>query len=625
VVDHEEPRYTFIFAAATGKGSGTLRHAPVHSPEYPYFVRAELAADQPLVLAAGLKDDEESIKQVATNLAQAGMSALLDALKNQLAPIEAAGRTRSETYPDLVSFRRTVVRGLHSMIDESGAFRASLKAIYYLIWVRDAGFSFHYQAAAGWPHKLGKLCRLILDNPLYLRAEEGGTARRMFGQLIHRTYGKREEDGLYYVVWILFTHWTQHGHLEFMTADDWELIDEALDTVETLTWDADRGLYGEYTADETPAYGSYDHGWDHAIGKPTDGSDHISHEGHPVTRNYDVYFNLCMHSTHTMLAAMRREPKHLEQATKVWPELAKLLSRRKHGIPAYGELLLENGERRLCPHWGPSHSCCVWGLTMPNFAPLDDWEAVHTSVIDALAKSPDMHFVNGICSAMAATDTWFYPEGKLLSLHQRIVELANRSGRYLPMSGAMPEKFNAPEGDLYHDIRPQGFAMGAWLAAWSSLGLRRLPFGLALRPTCAFETIESYPWRGRELNFEFVATGRTLALEINGVRHEGTLQVPEACLVPGKNHIRLIQSTAQWPLWLRSSVQLDAVRSNGNELTYAFTSHGLAEIRFTPLHAEASIQTMGGSPLAFDSYEKKDGAVFRFNHFGQARLRLLRG
>ncbi len=71
----------------------------------------------------------------------------------------------------------------------------------------------------------------------------------------------------------------------------------------------------------------------------------------------------------------------------------------------------------------------------------------------------------------------------------KIKEQSNRPGKYLPMGGAMPEKIDIPDGLLYHDIRPQGFAIGSFLAAWSSLGVRRLPFGLAVRPTTAFQQL----------------------------------------------------------------------------------------------------------------------------------------
>jgi hypothetical protein len=407
---HAEPRHTFSFAAALGHGEGFLRHCHFSVAEQPTFTQARLSPGQTLAIGVGL--DSEPVLERLGPLALAGPDALLAATEAALTPVFALGRTRSARHPELTALRETVIRCLHSMIDESGAYRASLKEIYYLIWVRDGGFSYPYQAAAGWPHKLAEFCRFLLDNPNHV-TDPGLPPGRMFGQLIHRKLGKLEEDGLYYVVWSVFTLASQTGRRDFLTPADHALLDEALAWVEAITWDAERGLFGEFTADETAAHGARDHGWDYAIGQPA-GDSCIRHEGQPVTRNYDVYFNACMHSTYVMLAALRDDPAPLAKAARLWPELEKLLHERRDGIPTYGELLLADGHRVHPPYWGPAcgASCCVWGLSMPNFLPLADWDSVHAAVLDAIIAKPEMHFINGINSALAAVDTWLYPEDR---------------------------------------------------------------------------------------------------------------------------------------------------------------------------------------------------------------------
>jgi hypothetical protein len=617
-LQHAEPRYTFHFAAALGSGEGHFRHCHYHAEEQPVFSQAQVAPGQ--VLAIGIGLDTEAVTEALQTLSSRQPAALLAEVDAALAPHCASGHIRSRRFPELEALRSQVIRGLHSMIDESGACRASLKAIYYLLWVRDSGFAFAYQAAAGWPHKLPELCRLLLDNPNHI-TDADLPQGRMFGQLIHRKLGKLEEDGLYYVVWTLFTQWTQSDQLDRMSADDWALIDEALHWVETVTWDEQRGLFGEFTADETAAYGHRDHGWDYAIGKPG-GDHHLHHQGQPVVRNYDVYFNACMHSTYVRLAALRGDAACLKKAERLWPELAKLLAERSDGVPTYGELLLADGTRVHPTYWGPSAgaSCCVWGLSMPNFLPLADWDRVHAATLDAIIAKPEMHFINGICAAMSAVDPWCYPEEKLLALHRRLAAEAAKPGKYLPMGGAMPEKFNAPEGNLYHDIRPQGFAMGAWLAAWSSLGLRRLPYGLALRPTQAFETISDYPWQGRLLHFAFGPAGQGLALEIDGSRIEGTLQLPQARLRDG-SQIRLVAAPPQM-LWLRSSVRLNEIETDADGTRrYQFTAFGLSSITFSTPVASAQFTN-----IDHVTWSASDGLhTAHFTHFGDAILRCRQG
>jgi hypothetical protein len=618
-VAHAEPGRNFEFAAALApQSSGLFRHGPIHTPDFPRYSCAELAAGQLLVLGAGLAGEDIARRiTAAAAIPPADHLAAADAI---LAPHEAAGHIVAPAHPELSALRRKVVRGLHSMIDESGAYRASLKAIYYLIWVRDSGFSFAYQAASGWPHKLPELCRLLLDNPTTVQ-DPGLPNTRMFAQLVNRNLGKLEEDGLYYVVWSLFTHWTQFGRLDFASAADWALIDEALAWIEAVTWDESRGLYGSHWADETPGFGHRDQGWDYAIGQPAGSGEGIRHQGRPVSRNYDVYHNLCMHSIYCMLAALRNEPAFLNKAARVWPELQKLLNTRNDGVPVYGEVLMaDTGERLLSPHWGSASSCCVWGLTMPNLAPLADWDAVWAATLDAIIAKPDMHFINGICSAMAAVDPWYYNEKKLLALHQRLATETNTPGKYLPMGGAMPEKFGAPQGNLYHDIRPQGFAMGSWLAAWSSLGLRRLPHGLALRPTAAFERIENYLWRGHELTFQYGATGRNLALEINGERIEGTLQLPQNSINQDST-IQLVSSSPA-PLWLRSSVQLDRVTENGSRRCYHFQAYGLSQITFSAPPDEALLGNPTGAPVAGRWTSTVGLHTLHFTYFGALVLQI---
>ena len=343
-------------------------------------------------------------------------------------------------------------------------------------------------------------------------------------------------------------------------------------------------------------------------------------KGESVARNYDVYFNAAMHSAYMMMAAMRSDQSYAAKAARVWPELEKLLHNRTDGVPTYAEMLMVDGSRIQPSYWGPAAgaSCCVWGLSMPNFLPLKDWDSVHNAVLDAIIEKPEMHFVNGICSAISAVDTWTYSEEKIMELHQRLAKETAAPGKYLPMGGAMPEKFNAPQGNLYHDIRPQGFAMGAWLAAYSSLGLRRLSHGLALRPTAAFESISDYPWKGNSLHFEFAATGKALALEIDGEVVAGSLQVPEGLLKDGSK-IRLIEG-ASTSLMLRSTAGLQAVKATESTRTYSLTAYGLTRLTFSEAVDISGLSNEQNTAIAYKSFESDGLFHIDFEQAGGVEL-----
>lgn len=622
---HKEPAYAFEFTTCLGAGHGYLRHSPFRNKWSRHYCQANLSAGQLCVLGVGLLGDGSPERLRA--LASLSPVEHLSSTSATLDTIQLPGRTSGGTGDALHSFRDFLVRSLHSMIDDSGAFRASLKAIYYLIWVRDAGFAFAYQSAAGWPHKLPELCRLLLDNPTDARGE-GIPPGKMFAQLINRDYGKYEEDGIYYVLWTIFTHWTQHGSMGTVGTADKKLLRDAMAWVEAYCFDSSKGLFGGYFADETPAFLSRDYAWDFAIGKPA-GDEHIRHDGHRVLRSYDIYLNTLMHSAYCMLGALHADESLAEEYTAkaqhLWQRLEPLYADRKDGLPAYGDLLCEDDVVRRAFYWGPASSTYIWALSMPNFLPLQDRDAVSDALLNALLRKPKMHWINGICAAIAAVDPWVYGEQRLLQVLKMIHAEAQQPGTFLPMGGAMPEKLGAPQGNLYHDIRPQGFAMAAWLGAWASLGVRRLPYGLAVRPTAAYSTLQSYPWRKATVHFNFQVEDAPLELRVDGLPVAHTLQLPQDLLSPGEHQIALRGSQpSSEPLWLRSTVCLHAVAASPQSISYSCSAYGLSEIVISHCPDSCRLIAENGTELEIEKDKHPKGVVLRFHHIGKVDLLLVK-
>ena len=621
---HEEPAFRFHFIATAGEGAGVFRQSTVHAPWHSRYAQIQLGREQALVFAVGLEND--GILESAKSLAQHSRAAHLAEIQAHLHPHEKAGEIIAPAYPEMMALRRTVVRGLHSMIDDSAAFRASLKAIYYLIWIRDAAFTLAGMTAAGWPHKLAELTALHLDNPLFPMPEETDQRRR-FGQLIDSPYGKLEEDGWFYVVWTAFLHWVQTGEEVWFQGKYRILLEEALSWVEDHAWREESGLFEGYFADETPALGARDYAWDYAIGQPV-GNDHIRHEKRSMVRSRDIYLNTLMHSAYRMMAAVLPSADaalYEEKASRLWKNLARFYADRDAlGLPPYGELLDEAGIWHKIPHWGPATSIYVWALSLPNFLPLPERDALQGALLRELGKNPTMHWINGLSSAIAAADPWMHGETMQLDLLRRIVEESQKPGEFLPMGGAMPEKFAAPQGCLYHDIRPQGFAMGAWLGAWTSLGLRRLPFGLALRPTQAFAEIRSFQWRNTELDCIFGPQGRNIALEIDGKVIPETLQIPEDHIPPGRHTIRLVEAPPPVGLWLRSTVRLLAVNSTESDgafhTQWKCEAFGLSEIAIEGAAATWALRDNAGNAIPVETRCEAGCTLLSFSHRGIATL-----
>lgn len=615
---HAERGRTFMFHVAGPRGIH-FRHSPKPSPGNKVYSRGMLPSGQALVLDLLDPTDPSAL----TDPTDRSVEEWLARSEAWLAPVMAAGRLVAAVEPVLEQMRCLNQRGLAAMFDHSGAIRASLKSIYYLTWIRDAVFTAAGCVAAGWPHRLEALCHLLVRNPCHAKGA-GVPEGRMFAQLIHPDGGKYEEDGVFYVLWAVFLHWSHSGSDRFVSGVTLDLLREAVDWVDRRCFDPERGLYGGHFADETPAWGSRDHGWDHVTGKPLGGRDHIRAGEKPVVRSYDIYLNTLMHSVWSMLARITGEAASQHRADALWEKLQVFYADRKDGLPAYGDLvLLEGGEVREYA-WGPVSSVYVWALTLPNFLPLDDKDAVLACLLERLEAEPRMHWINGLCAAIAACDTWVSGEARALSLLLRISEDAMKPGAWHPMGGAMPEKFEAPQGSLYHDIRPQAFAMGAWLGALASLGIRHLPHGMALRPTQAYRGIENHEAFGRVFDVDFTPEAGGV-LRVNDQACPHTLQVPEALLRPGKNTLALGGRPTERPLLLRSDVKLIAVLREGNVVNYCLEAYGAAEVWFEGGGHGLSCVRNDGQSLEVTVSKQETLEIVRFTAWGAVRIKIVFG
>ena len=311
VVRHPDRGRAFEYAAALGPGPGRFRHQLVLDENRAIYARAELAAGQLLVLSAGLEG--EAIGEVARKAAERPASATLEANEAAIARDLSAGRFRLKGRPEMQKLLERNRRFALSMQDEGGFMRSTNQYIYYLLWYRDGGMNTAHLTMTGWPDPARQHVPFALANPNVSLEEPKG---RFFGQVMGGPLTKWEEDGLFYVVWPAFLHWTQTGDDSFVKGDSLKVMEEALDWLERYAFDPAKGLFGRYYFCETPLTGSRDYGWDNATGAPTDRFDSV-YEGKTITRSYDVYINALNHAVYLMLSAMETGPKadaYLEKA-----------------------------------------------------------------------------------------------------------------------------------------------------------------------------------------------------------------------------------------------------------------------------------------------------------------------
>ncbi|HYW95607.1 MAG TPA: hypothetical protein VE870_08475, partial [Bacteroidales bacterium] len=212
VVSHKDRGYTFHFAAVTGKGSGTFTHMLAVDRGRSIYARASLDAGQPIVISGEL--EESSPELIAKDLA--GMDPLSLTKENEANVDQAVsyGLVSFKDQPELQEISDLNRKIAWSMQDENGAMRSSSKYIYYLIWFRDGGMNTAHLAHSGWTDPAESQARIALQNPNISTEDPKG---KFFGQLMAGPITKWEEDGLFYVVWPAFEHWTMTGNDEFLS------------------------------------------------------------------------------------------------------------------------------------------------------------------------------------------------------------------------------------------------------------------------------------------------------------------------------------------------------------------------------------------------------------------------
>jgi hypothetical protein len=571
-VEHPDRGRLLRFVAATRPGGGRFLHQRDVDDGRSAYTRLEMSAGESLAVGGELAG--EPVAAWAREAAEADRAALLAATEVRVQEALSRGRIRLRERPQLQKVLDTNLRAVLSMQDESGAIRAAIRYIYYLIWVRDGALVAAPIAQAGLVDPLTRWNGFLLANPTTTEHEPKG---RFFGQLVNGRISKWEEDGLFWAVWSAFTHFTQTGERRFASGESLAVLRDATDWFERLTWDPTRGLFGRYHAGETPLSGSRGDGWDDAVGKPVEPF-HTEYEGRVVTRSYDIAVNLTTWGCYVMLAAL--DPERAEE----WLAKARALERRLRpwlersgALPDYGELQTQDGRPAHAGPYGLDGGDYTWALSVTPFAgEVFGLAPVRERILDESRAQLGGTFLATHFSLLASLDPELCSEAKLLAAMDRMVPYAVRPGRYLPMAFSAPEVAGVEDGHPYHDVRPQAFSFGPWMWAVASLGLRRLPFGLAVRATSALESIDRYEYGKALIDVSFEGHGSSAHASLNGRAVEHTLQIPEARLVAGANRLVVAASAgpAPGPLLVSSTVRLDEVSGHAGRATYDVEAFG---------------------------------------------------
>ena len=609
-LQHPDRGELFRYAAVIGEGAGSFAHQLTLDQGRSTYARAELGADQKLILAGGVEGDEVS----RTAVSLVGNPALLAENEEWVKAALKPGSFTLRDKPDWQRLMDSSRRVLLAMQDEQGAIRAALSRIYYLIWVRDGSIIEAFQAYAGKRGALEKWAEFLLANPSECPAPNEGKAFLML--VNHIT--KWEEDGLFYAVWAVFTAWTQSGDSKWLNESVTGLLREALLWKERYIFDEKEGLFGRYYRCETAFEGCRDNGFDNAVGVIM-GKDQVMYEGRNIHRSYDLYINRFAHNSYLMLAAMdpvhapeyRAKAAALEEKMKAWNQPT---------LPDYGLLKDSEGKTFLAPAYGLDGTDYIWACSIPPFS-TEPWKDAVTQIqlLRNLVAKPAGTFLAGYFSLLQSIDPLDADPNELDAAIDYAARQCYRPGDFLAMPDTVVEMLNVTDGDIYHDVRPQAFSIGPWLSTLMGRGVRRLPFGVAVRGNQLLSKVNCYEYRNSTLDMEFKGVGSFAQLEINGKKVPSTLQIPDDLLTSGAVSV-IVHSvdTAGEPVQLlSSSIRLLNVAQVAGQTIWNGEAFGTAWLRF---RGEAGItfkvQDEAGNSIPFTVHQDNGSHWIRFEKTG---------
>ncbi len=618
-IAHTDRWHDFIFTARIGDKRSRFVHQLLGEEGRSSYARLNLHPRRSLILHSALASEPPTIplklaKQSITDLekkAEASLSQALDTGKIQL-------RGRDEW----ATLHKTSRKHLFTARDKSGAVRAALSRIYYLIWVRDGAFIEANIAYSGWSHGANLWKTFLLANPT--RITEGASKGKAFLMLVNQIT-KWEEDGLFYAVWSAFSSMTQWRCAP--TSEELATLDAATEWLEDYCFNAVKGLFGRNYACETPLIGSRDFGYDNAVGNPTDTPPPKAHNGVNALLSYDIYINEIAFSSYCMLAAMHDDP---EKADSYLTKAKNLKSRMERwyrkGLPPYGYLLLEDGQLSQEPAYGLDLTDYVWAFTAPPISshPHRLPEIRETLLAESKEHAPE-YFLSGYFSLIRSLDTLYVNESKISQAIDYAVRQSAEGGSTLAMPYAIKEKLDVPDGDPWHDVRPQSFSAAPYLSCLSNLVLRAMPFGLAIRPSGIVHSLTNYHYR--ETSIDLInhcgQVGFAFEILIDGETLQHSLQIPESLLENEKVTVEIKEadSVPFGPLLVSSTVRLSSINEEEGNVSYAIDTFGYNTLEFegAGLHFELTHSSEEPTP-ELEVHNTKDSTFISF--WGRGRFEI---
>jgi hypothetical protein len=575
-VRHPDRGKLLTFCAALGKGKGEFAHQPEVDAGRSTYARVVLAARQLLVIGGEL--ETEKVEAIVTGVAAKPVAALLAENERQIAAALLPGTVVIRDNPEMQKLYDANKRHLLSAQDASGAIRAALKYVYYLIWSTDGSVTATHVFQTGWHDFLTRWLGFLLANPT---SQEAPPAGRFFGQLVNGKITKREEFGSLCAVWAAFMHWGLTGDDRFVSGQNLRVLEDAVDWLDRYCFDPEVGGLGTFYfggGSEDPFYGSNDFGFDAAVGCPIRRDCYAPrYQGRIILRGYEFGMNLNQYNMYLMLAARTSGAKsaaYARRAGTIEKFLLKLLDENARAyyrldggalVPAPVERDREKSGLLAVQSESPA-------FFMPAFARLFmNRQAAFKPLTTESVKDKMPCYVYGL---LAGLDTEFVSEDQVFASLEATLIYNIRPSRFMPMAYTMVETLGL-EGGEWHDIRPQAFSAGPFQGAVANLGVRTMPFGIALRGSRHLAALRHYEYRHGHLDIRYTGRGKVRRILLNGKPLEHTLQVPDARVRKGANAV-VVELAAQppaGPVLIYSTVRLIDTAVAAQTVSYKLECH----------------------------------------------------
>ncbi len=570
---HPDRNLDFSFVAKIN--GGHFKHQLQTDRGRSTYARAYLPSNKAMFIGGELF--KEDVQELVNEISKNSPELLIQDTREKTNEIVDKGKivlNDWDSLEQLIDFNKRI---WVSSQDHSGALHASIKRIYYLIWVREGGLACPWIGYSGWIYPLENWIDFQMENPTEIHDE--GPGGRFFGQLVNGKITKWQEDGAFYAIWTAFTHWTQTGSDEYVSGENLQLLRDAMGWLERYCFNEEKGLFWRQHYCETPLYNSRGFGWDNAVGKPVLGWDAPPYKGEKIEKTYDIYINILNYSVYRMLEAMCL---HAGIENDYGRKAGILASNMKfmfepENLPLYGKIFSVDGKEIISEEYGMDKTDYIWALTCPPFYPdYVDIYKYRNLLFDDLLEKKDHYFLAAYFSILGSL--------KMDQVKQKDVKWAIDYAAKecyipwgnLPLAGSMVEMSGYYPPGHGHQIRPQMFTMGAWFGAMGNLAINRLPFGLAIQPGSLVKAVENYQYQGKNIQFSYQGKGRCCEYSVNGQAVKYSLQVPENMFPKENNEVKVQLSgdKKNTPLLTASTLELKKTEEDREEIKFHFKAYG---------------------------------------------------